>query len=177
MSAHPAADMVAAILDTERVADPLLSVPQAAAILGVTRQRVLQLIHDGRIEARKVGHRWVLAESAVLEHAKRTAFRFADVRDVVREYLPGDPHGWVDEFAWLLENDGPHLADLLRDVKAYGFVEPVLLGDDRRVWDGHHRILVALLLDAPLPVRHAEGVDETWEAERRKNTPTEEGAS
>lgn len=40
----------------------LLSIPEAAAALGISRQRVHVLIHGGRLPATRVGHAWVIAE-------------------------------------------------------------------------------------------------------------------
>ncbi len=41
----------------------LLSVPEAAAQLGVSRWRVNQFINEGRLPARKVGRSYVILES------------------------------------------------------------------------------------------------------------------
>lgn len=38
------------------------------------------------------------------------------------------------------------LADLISDIAANGVTTPLMLGDDGRVWDGHHRLFVARLL-------------------------------
>lgn len=63
---------------------------------------------------------------------------------------------WAAEFGDLLTRDGGALASLLADVAVHGIREPLLLGDDRRVWDGHHRLLVARLLGlTAIPVQHA----------------------
>ena len=43
----------------------LLSVSEAAAILNVSRQRVLQLIHDGKIHGTRVGNGWALYRAEV----------------------------------------------------------------------------------------------------------------
>ncbi|MEZ5427278.1 MAG: helix-turn-helix domain-containing protein [Pyrinomonadaceae bacterium] len=43
--------------------DKLLSVTEAAEILGVNRQRTHQLIKDGRLNAQMVGSQWVIKES------------------------------------------------------------------------------------------------------------------
>jgi len=45
--------------------DKLLSVKQAGARLGVVRQRVLQLIWGGLLEAEHVGRSYVIRESAL----------------------------------------------------------------------------------------------------------------
>ena len=43
----------------------ILGVNDAAKRMGVRPERVLKLIHDGRLEAQKVGSRWVIDESAL----------------------------------------------------------------------------------------------------------------
>jgi excisionase family DNA binding protein len=43
--------------------EKLLSVSEAAEILGVVRQRVLQLIYADRLDAEKVGRQYVIRES------------------------------------------------------------------------------------------------------------------
>ena len=45
--------------------DKLLSVAEVGAQLGVVRQRVLQLIWDGLLEAEQVGRSYVVRESAL----------------------------------------------------------------------------------------------------------------
>lgn len=62
---------------------------------------------------------------------------------LLRSYTPGDVHSWHDEFSWLRENHGHRLRSLFMSVLQHGIREPVLLGHDGRVWDGHHRIYVA----------------------------------
>lgn len=76
-------------------------------------------------------------------------------RAVMAEFHDGDERGWVREFAHLLATDGPHLSELLLNVSEHGFQQPILLGTDRRIWDGHHRLLVALLLGIPIPAEQA----------------------
>ncbi len=47
----------------------LLSVNEAADIIGVDGSRVRQWIGEGRLKAERVGGRWVLRESVVLKFA------------------------------------------------------------------------------------------------------------
>lgn len=66
-----------------RMAAKNISVQEAANRLGITRQRVVQLIGDGKgpLKADKVGRAWVLRESVVaaFKEAKLTAARKAGV--------------------------------------------------------------------------------------------------
>ena len=43
--------------------DELMSVPEAAALLGVHRNRVLQLIHAGELPAERLGKQWVVRQT------------------------------------------------------------------------------------------------------------------
>jgi hypothetical protein len=73
--------------------------------------------------------------------------------EVVRRWSPGSADwSWAQEFADLLRTRPDEMADLVLDVGRRGVQEPILLGDDDRVWDGHHRIFAALLTDSRLPV-------------------------
>lgn len=63
------------------------------------------------------------------------------------------PWSWNDEIDDLVQRD--EIVPLLADVKEHGFQEPVLLGNDGRVWDGHHRIIVGNLLQRLIPVEYA----------------------
>lgn len=49
----------------------LVSVTEAAAILGVSRQRVLQLIHEGSLNGMKVGNGWAVSRAEVDNLSKR----------------------------------------------------------------------------------------------------------
>lgn len=71
---------------------------------------------------------------------------------VIRQYRDGDDRGWPEELRYLWTERRPHMLVLLDDVAVSGFYEPVVLGNDGRVWDGHHRIGVALALQLSLPV-------------------------
>lgn len=49
----------------------LLSVKQAAALLGVDDSRVRQLLHDGKLQGRRVGGRWLVAGDSVRDRKDR----------------------------------------------------------------------------------------------------------
>jgi excisionase family DNA binding protein len=48
----------------------LITTAQAAEMLGISPQRVFQLIQDGRLPAQKVGHSYII-DAAVLKSVKR----------------------------------------------------------------------------------------------------------
>ncbi|MCS6570346.1 hypothetical protein NYQ35_16185 [Curtobacterium flaccumfaciens pv. flaccumfaciens] len=70
---------------------------------------------------------------------------------------------WADEYADLMGRDRAKTDAVQERVAAegYGFldyVSPVLLGNDGRVWDGHHRICLAIKEAVPsLMVELTEG--------------------
>jgi len=77
--------------------------------------------------------------------------------DILTNYSDGDGIGWPAEFAWLRTFDAERIADLTVDVAEHGFKEPITLGSDGRVWDGHHRLCVAHALRwGAIPVQYAE---------------------
>lgn len=69
---------------------------------------------------------------------------------VLHAYRPGSDDSswtWGDEFVDLFR--GPHLATtwgIIQSIREEGQLEPILLGDDGRVWDGHHRIVALMYL-------------------------------
>lgn len=61
---------------------------------------------------------------------------------------------WPEELRRLSSSTGPHYQNFIEvfvSVSAHGIKEPVLLGPDRRVWDGHHRIVIAGMLNVSIP--------------------------
>lgn len=91
--------------------------------------------------------------------------------DVMARWRPGSydpPWSWADEELDILLRvclccgvAGHYQAALEDHVREHGFPGPVQLGDEDRVWDGHHRILAAKRLGlSSLPV-------EIWVAEDR----------
>lgn len=99
----------------------------------------------------------------------------ADVLTLVRKPLaqivafwrPGSREWtWAEEYHDLMTRDGSRTAAILRRVgsEGIGFIDdaaPVLLGNDGRVWDGHHRICIALA--EGIPELMVEVVDQTAE--------------
>lgn len=62
---------------------------------------------------------------------------------------------WEEEFADLDARDGELMAGLERDIRANGIRKPVTIGSDGRLWDGHHRVRVAVrigLTEIPVDV-------------------------
>lgn len=81
-------------------------------------------------------------------HAERLRRSKWMAGDVMTGYRPGSAdwasrNPWAEEAADTIRRNGDHLADLILDIAEDGVHEPVLLGDDGRVWDGHHRIIAA----------------------------------
>lgn len=64
----------------------------------------------------------------------------------------GDEGRWCDELWLLWKNDQHGMLQVLNSVLAEGFRAPII-GNDGRLWDGHHRLAVALALDIEVPTR------------------------
>jgi excisionase family DNA binding protein len=62
-----------------------ISVSEAAEILGISRQRVLQLIEAGRLEARKVGNSYIIARSALQTVEDRKPGRPAKAKEATKK--------------------------------------------------------------------------------------------
>jgi hypothetical protein len=78
---------------------------------------------------------------------------------LLRDYRDGDGRGWQTEFDWLESHHGDRLDKLTTSVQESGIREPILLGDDGRVWDGRHRLAVAQRLGLDyVPVRRADSL-------------------
>lgn len=69
--------------------------------------------------------------------------------DLLARWAPGSQNAewdWDDEYDWCWDHHQTVMADLVADIASTGIREPVLLGSDGRVWDGHHRICAAIHL-------------------------------
>lgn len=72
---------------------------------------------------------------------------------VLETYRDGDERGWDAEFEFLRREHSGQIDRLATSVQETGIQEPILLGSDGRVWDGHHRLCVASMLGlASVPV-------------------------
>lgn len=69
--------------------------------------------------------------------------RYVRTDHLLGVYKPGScGSGWLweDEYGHLISGIG----NLVDDIRENGIREPILLGDDGRVWDGHHRVVAAM---------------------------------
>ena len=70
------------------------------------------------------------------------------VSQIITFWRPGSAeHSWADEYADAMAQD--RTAEIYKRVDSEGIafmdrVAPVLLGNDGRIWDGHHRICIAI---------------------------------
>ena len=62
-----------------------ISVSEAAEILSISRQRVLQLIEAGRLKARKVGNTYIIARSALQAVEDRKPGRPAKTKEARKQ--------------------------------------------------------------------------------------------
>ncbi len=74
----------------------------------------------------------------------------------------GNEIGWAEELRLLWTERRAEMLKLMDSVIGVGFCEPITLGNDGRLWDGHHRVGVALALGIMLPASQvpAEAVSE-----------------
>jgi hypothetical protein len=56
---------------------------------------------------------------------------------------------WPEEWADLDALHPHYLSALEQDIRRNGIQIPVMIGDDGRVWDGHHRLRIAVRLGLP----------------------------
>lgn len=66
--------------------------------------------------------------------------------ELLANYADGNEMGWPAEFEWLWTNHLGYMSILVKDIAVNGIKYPVHLGQDGRVWDGHHRIAAAVAL-------------------------------
>lgn len=70
------------------------------------------------------------------------------MRLVRTDHLLGVYHVGSGDWTWQEEYDDLideyKQQELIQRIAAEGIQKPVLLGDDGRVWDGHHRIVAAM---------------------------------
>lgn len=80
-----------------------------------------------------------------------------NVRDILAQVEPGDGWDWECESALLWDVHADHLRNLTVDIRANGIRTPIevarTVDGKLRMWDGHHRVLVAAELGLPtIPV-------------------------
>ncbi|MEH3033343.1 MAG: ParB N-terminal domain-containing protein [Aeromicrobium erythreum] len=65
------------------------------------------------------------------------------LRVVLDGWRDGEEHGWQTEFDWIESNHSGQIDMLTSSIQQDGIRVPILLGNDGRVWDGHHRLCAA----------------------------------
>lgn len=74
----------------------------------------------------------------------------AAVYQVLAFTEPGDRDwSWKSQFEWLEEHHQSALNLLMVDLSLNGQKFPLYIGDDGRLWDGHHRLWCAVHLGWP----------------------------
>lgn len=71
---------------------------------------------------------------------------YRSIETILAEWQDGNEIGWDAEFEWLETHHADRITKLRDDIERNGILEPILLGTDGRVWDGHHRLCVASAL-------------------------------
>ena len=84
---------------------------------------------------------------------------FMRVEELLATVKDGDEHGWETEFRILRETHGHRNRELASSILRTGIREPLLIGDDGRLWDGHHRLYAAYWMGyTHVPVKYARPV-------------------
>lgn len=73
--------------------------------------------------------------------------------EVMATVSPGSGSTWPDELNMLWTADRYDTLVLLADATQRGILEPIIIGPDGRLWDGHHRLAAALALGITVPAR------------------------
>jgi hypothetical protein len=93
------------------------------------------------------------AFEAIPQVATGDGFNQMETLSLMATWRPGscpEPWDWDDEIRDLTTRDEDHMRAFTAEVaKAGAVLVPVKLGHDGRVWDGHHRIVVASMLSLP----------------------------
>lgn len=73
--------------------------------------------------------------------------------EVMAMVTPGSGETWTEELKglWLYDFHSTQL--LMTYVADQGVREPIIIGPDGRLWDGHHRLACALALNVTVPAR------------------------
>lgn len=80
--------------------------------------------------------------------------RTVSVEALTEIYKPGSGcWSWDEEMSDLLDWDREKMIELKRDILKHGILEPVTLGNEGRIWDGHHRICIARELGIKVPIK------------------------
>lgn len=90
--------------------------------------------------------------------------------DLLAQYVPGSGKTWDEEEAEILarrciccDQPGHYQQQLEAHIAEHGLDQGVCLGDDGRVWDGHHRITAARRLGIEfIPLESAEDAGQRW---------------
>lgn len=69
--------------------------------------------------------------------------REVERESLMRVYRDGNERGWANEFNYLEAEHTDRIIELEASVRESGIHDPIILGSDGRVWDGHHRLCVA----------------------------------
>lgn len=90
--------------------------------------------------------------------------------DLTTEIRPGsqdDGWTWRDEARWLWLHQFDDMVQLVRSLLDDGQQEPVMVGDDGRLWDGHHRVVALLAIGEPLVLTESyRDLDEATQMDR-----------
>ena len=93
------------------------------------------------------------ADQPTAEADERPVLVERSLAQILAFYRPGSHDWtWAEEYADVMQHERTEAIWKRVSAEGVGFldhVSPVLLGSDDRVWDGHHRICIAIAMDLP----------------------------
>lgn len=71
--------------------------------------------------------------------------KIVSTKSVLDLFMPGDADAWFDSFKKIqeLHQADDYLLSLRESILVGGIRNPIVLGSDGCVWDGHHRLCIA----------------------------------
>lgn len=93
--------------------------------------------------------------------------KIVSTKSVLDLFMPGDADAWFDSFKKIreLHQADDYLLSLRESIQLEGMRDPIVLGSDGCVWDGHHRLSIATgaLALSKVPIIFSDFVSYTQE--------------
>lgn len=157
-----AAVVVAALTDHAHTGELLHGLGEAWMVCTCGQRFDAEVISPGRVRVGAVNEEWkahvaeVVAAALASDKAAAKAEMLLPLAAVLAGWKDGDERGWQAEFDYLWSEHTGRMDMLTTSIQETGIREPIHLGSDGRVWDGHHRLAAAdRLALSHVPVRLA----------------------
>lgn len=139
------------------MAPAILKRPDLCHQPGLVLQQANQHIPDPNLQAEVTA---ALQTVAYLTQTHPIPDGFITTAQLINQWRPGssvgnDEWSWADETLALLQRSPARVTQWIATTPSAQDPHPISLGNDGRVWDGHHRIIASLLAARTvLPVLH-----------------------